>query len=97
MDVVAALLSLRDGVVPATAHTSEVPDEYGIDLVTGGPRQRPLTHALVLARGRWGFNSAVVVSSAAKLSRRSPPPAGAPAPRIPSAIRPDTRGGEPVP
>ncbi|WP_328914229.1 MULTISPECIES: ketosynthase chain-length factor [unclassified Streptomyces] len=65
MDVVAALLSLRDGVVPATAHTSEVPDEYGIDLVTGGPRQRPLTHALVLARGRWGFNSAVVVSSAA--------------------------------
>lgn len=61
VDLVTALLSIRDGVVPPTAHTSKVPDAYGIDLVTGEPRGLPVSTALVLARGRWGFNSAVVV------------------------------------
>ncbi|MCF3145205.1 ketosynthase chain-length factor [Streptomyces platensis] len=60
LDVVTALLSLRDGVIPPTPHTSCVPDEYEIDVVVE-PRDRPLSTALVLARGRWGFNSAVVV------------------------------------
>ncbi|MFE9135521.1 ketosynthase chain-length factor [Streptomyces sp. NPDC007355] len=63
VDVVAAVMSIRDGVVPATGRTGEVPDEYGIDLVTGEPRTLAVRHALVLARGRWGFNSAVVVSA----------------------------------
>ncbi|MFF3542103.1 ketosynthase chain-length factor [Streptomyces platensis] len=64
LDVATALLSLRDDVVPPTPHTRQVPDEYGIDLVLDEPRHQPLSTALVLARGRWGFNSAVVVRSA---------------------------------
>jgi act minimal PKS chain-length factor (CLF/KS beta) len=61
LDLVAALLSIRDGVIPATAGTTEVPEDYLIDLVRGEPRPTRVRAALVLARGRWGFNSAVVV------------------------------------
>ncbi|MFJ8469278.1 ketosynthase chain-length factor [Streptomyces swartbergensis] len=62
-DLAAALLSIRDGVVPGTAGTTQVPAEYGLDLVIGEPRELPVRTALVLARGRWGFNSAVVVTA----------------------------------
>ncbi|WP_369172132.1 ketosynthase chain-length factor [Streptomyces sp. R28] len=61
LDVVTALMSLREGVIPPTAGVRSVPQEYGIDLVLGEPRTAPLHTALVLARGRWGFNSAVVL------------------------------------
>ncbi|KOU89077.1 beta-ketoacyl synthase [Streptomyces sp. XY66] len=61
LDVVAALLSLRDGVIPPTANTDDVPEEYGIDLVRKAPREARLSTALVLARGTGGFNSAAVV------------------------------------
>ncbi|MEU3950508.1 ketosynthase chain-length factor [Streptomyces sp. NPDC029526] len=61
LDVVAALLCLRDGVIPPTAATHDVPDDYGIDLVLGSPRYARLSTALVLARGKWGFNAAAVV------------------------------------
>ncbi|MGH3566946.1 MAG: ketosynthase chain-length factor [Pseudonocardia sp.] len=61
LDLVAALLSIRDGVIPATAGTTEVPEDYLIDLVRGEDRPGLVRAALVLARGRWGFNSAVVV------------------------------------
>ncbi|WP_031086832.1 ketosynthase chain-length factor [Streptomyces sp. NRRL WC-3549] len=64
MDVVTALLSIRDGVVPMTPHTTRVPDAYGLDLVLHEPRPLPVGAALVLARGRHGFNSAVVVTRA---------------------------------
>jgi act minimal PKS chain-length factor (CLF/KS beta) len=65
LDVAAAALSIRDGVIPATFATSSVPDEYGIDLVTGRPRRSrpglPVTAALVLARGKGGFNAAIIL------------------------------------
>ncbi|MFE0171378.1 ketosynthase chain-length factor [Streptomyces sp. NPDC059002] len=64
LDLVAALLSIREGLVPATAHTTEVPAAYGIDLVLGAPRPCRIDSALVLARGKGGFNSAVVVRRA---------------------------------
>jgi act minimal PKS chain-length factor (CLF/KS beta) len=68
LDLVGALLSMRDGVIPATAHTTRVADGYEIDLVIGEPRRsRPRT-ALVLARGLGGFNAAMLV--------RAPEPAG---------------------
>ncbi|TWP50509.1 ketosynthase chain-length factor [Lentzea tibetensis] len=60
LDVATALLSIRDSVIPATANVSPAPG-YGLDLVTGEPRQIPVTTALVIARGHGGFNSAVVV------------------------------------
>lgn len=63
LDVVAALLSLRDQIIPATAHVADVPDEYRLDLVTGRPRRAELRTALVVARGNGGYNSAMVVRS----------------------------------
>ncbi|GAB3723934.1 ketosynthase chain-length factor [Nocardiopsis nanhaiensis] len=64
LDVATALFAIRDGVIPATHNVREVPDEYGVDLVRGVPREAGVGTALILARGRWGFNSAVVVTSA---------------------------------
>ncbi|MFG2110794.1 ketosynthase chain-length factor [Micromonospora chersina] len=61
LDVVTALLAMRDGVIPAVPGDVDVPDDYGLDLVHGEPRQARLSHALVLARGKGGFNSAIVV------------------------------------
>lgn len=60
LDVVCALLALRDGIIPPTVGVTEVVEEYQMDLVSE-PRTRPLARALVLARGAGGFNSAVVV------------------------------------
>jgi minimal PKS chain-length factor (CLF/KS beta) len=61
LDLVAALLTIRVGVIPPTAHTTEPVADYQLDLVTGDPRYQQVGTALVLARGKWGFNSAVVV------------------------------------
>ncbi|MFF4830205.1 ketosynthase chain-length factor [Streptomyces sp. NPDC001315] len=60
LDLTAALLSIRDGVIPPTVNV--VADSaYGLDLVTGFARTAPVRTALVLARGYGGFNSAMVV------------------------------------
>lgn len=63
LDVATALLSIRDRVIPATAHTSPDP-AYGLDFVVGQPRDAEVTTALVIARGYGGFNSAVVIRAA---------------------------------
>jgi len=61
LDVMLALLSIRDGVIPTTPGSAELAADCPIDLVRGGPRERPVRTALVLARGHGGFNSALVV------------------------------------
>lgn len=62
LDVATALLSLRAGVIPHTVGTRDLaPGCEGIDLVTDAPREQPLRHALVLARGHGGFTSALVL------------------------------------
>ncbi|MDX3241598.1 ketosynthase chain-length factor [Streptomyces sp. ME18-1-4] len=61
LDLVTALFALRDGVVPPTVHVDRPATGYDIDLVTGSPRPVGGDAALVLARGRGGFNSAMVV------------------------------------
>ncbi|MEW2511230.1 ketosynthase chain-length factor [Streptomyces sp. NPDC046870] len=65
LDVAAALLAIRDGVVPPTVHSDPAP-EYDLDLVLDRPRTLPVRTALVLARGQGGFNSALVVRRAAR-------------------------------
>ncbi|GJF22586.1 MULTISPECIES: ketosynthase chain-length factor [Streptomyces] len=65
LDLAAALLALRDGVIPPTVATRPA-DDYALDLVTGAPRPAPLRTALVLARGQGGFNSALVVRAATR-------------------------------
>ncbi|MER7466231.1 ketosynthase chain-length factor [Streptomyces sp. NPDC097981] len=62
LDLAAALFTLRDQVVPPTTGTVRPADDCPLDLVTGAPRTgTALRTALVLARGRGGFNAAAVV------------------------------------
>lgn len=62
LDVAAALLALRDGVIPPTAHVTDLaPECAGLDLVRGAPREARLRTALVLARGTGGFSAALVL------------------------------------
>jgi minimal PKS chain-length factor (CLF/KS beta) len=62
LDVATALLGLRDGLVPPAPHVTAPRRELGLDLVVG--EARPVEHdaALVVARGRGGFNAAVVLT-----------------------------------
>ncbi|MBW4718308.1 ketosynthase chain-length factor [Saccharothrix obliqua] len=60
LDLAAALLAIRDGVLPPTVHTT-LSERYELDLVTGAPRRADVRSALVVARGQGGFNSAMVV------------------------------------
>ncbi|MGP4114336.1 ketosynthase chain-length factor [Streptomyces sp. 4N509B] len=61
LDVAAALLAIRDGVIPPVVGVSQPAPDQRLDLVREEPRPARLRAALVLARGRGGFNSAVVV------------------------------------
>ncbi|MGY1434614.1 ketosynthase chain-length factor [Streptomyces reniochalinae] len=62
LDVAAALLALRDQVIPPSVNTCPDPGHL-LDLVTDRPRAARLRTVLVLARGYGGFNSAVVLRS----------------------------------
>ncbi|MFG2296241.1 ketosynthase chain-length factor [Streptomyces sp. NPDC048603] len=63
VDVVTALLAMREGLIPPTANVEQPAPEYELDLVAGRPRTASVRTALVLARGRGGFNSALVLRS----------------------------------
>lgn len=67
LDVAAALLAIRDGVLPPTVHVERPAPGHRLDLVRDTPRELSVRTALVLARGHGGFNSAVVVRA-----RRTP-------------------------
>jgi minimal PKS chain-length factor (CLF/KS beta) len=62
VDTVAALLTLRDGVVPHAVNVRPDAVDRRVDLVTGEPRPLRAAAAMVLARGRGGFASAVVLT-----------------------------------
>lgn len=65
LDLAAALFALREQVIPPTTGTERPADDCPVDLVTGAPRRGlRLRNALVLARGRGGFNAATVVRRA---------------------------------
>jgi act minimal PKS chain-length factor (CLF/KS beta) len=61
LDVVASLLSIRDGVIPAIPDAEALPGGHDLDLVRGRARRQTVSTALVLARGKGGFNAAIVV------------------------------------
>jgi act minimal PKS chain-length factor (CLF/KS beta) len=63
LDVAAALLCMRDSVIPPTVGVTDIPATYRIDLVVGEPREARVRTALVLARGAGGFNAAIVLRS----------------------------------
>lgn len=59
VDIVCALLALRDNVIPPAVHVQST--DLPIDLVCETARKTPLNTALVLARGAGGFVSALVL------------------------------------
>jgi minimal PKS chain-length factor (CLF/KS beta) len=63
LDVAAAVLAMRDGVIPPTVNVDEPADGCDLDLVRDA-RQAQLGTVLVLARGYGGFNAAVVLRRA---------------------------------
>jgi minimal PKS chain-length factor (CLF/KS beta) len=58
--VATALLAMRDGIVPGTAHLDDPVEAPGVDLVTSS-RVQDLSTVVVLARGAGGFNSSLVL------------------------------------
>ncbi|MFI6442589.1 ketosynthase chain-length factor [Streptomyces sp. NPDC050759] len=70
LDVATALLALRDGVIPPSVELPTPMADLPIDLVQGQARHQPLRTALVLARGRGGFNAAMVVRAPDASDRR---------------------------
>jgi len=69
LDVATALLALRDGVIPPSINIERPAAGMDLDLVLGAARAKSLRTVLVLARGRGGFNSALVVRRAAAAER----------------------------
>jgi act minimal PKS chain-length factor (CLF/KS beta) len=67
VDVATCLLAMRDGMIPPTAEVRPDPS-YGLDLVTGRPRPARIDHALILARGEGGFNSALVLAACPRVT-----------------------------
>ena len=61
LDLASALLSVWDGVIPPTVNIRHPNKDYELDLVLDDPRHQRVRAALVLARGRGGYNSAIVV------------------------------------
>ncbi|MFC4031639.1 ketosynthase chain-length factor [Streptomyces polygonati] len=74
LDVAAALLAVRDSVLPPTANIERPVPGHRIDLVRGEPRPARVRTALVLARGHGGFNSALVITA----PEAAPPSAAGP-------------------
>ncbi len=64
LDVAAALLAIRDGVIPPTVGVGDLAAGCRIDLVRDRARPAPVRTALVLARGFGGFTAALIVTAA---------------------------------
>jgi 3-oxoacyl-(acyl-carrier-protein) synthase len=60
LDVAAAALAMRDGVIPPTINLEQPADGFDLDFVTSA-REATLSTALVIARGYGGFNAALVL------------------------------------
>ncbi|MBD0330044.1 MAG: ketosynthase chain-length factor [Thermoleophilia bacterium] len=65
LDVAAALLAMRDGVLPPTVNLDEPAPGCELDFVRGEAREAALDTVLVNARGFGGFNSSLVLRRAA--------------------------------
>jgi 3-oxoacyl-(acyl-carrier-protein) synthase len=63
LDVAAAALAIRDGVIPPTINLERPAHGFDLDFVTA-QRQAKIASALVLARGYGGFNAALVLRAA---------------------------------
>jgi act minimal PKS chain-length factor (CLF/KS beta) len=62
LDIASALLSIRHSLLPPAVNVTRPAAAHEIDLVRE-PRAARIRHALVLARGRHGFNAALVLAA----------------------------------
>jgi act minimal PKS chain-length factor (CLF/KS beta) len=74
LDLAAALLAIRDGVIPPTVGVHRPADYCRLDLVHDRPRQAEVRAALVLARGFGGFNAAMILAAPESSCSRQPRP-----------------------
>lgn len=61
LDAAAALLAIRDGILPPIVNLDQPAEGFELDFVTGSERSAELGTILVNARGLGGFNSALVL------------------------------------
>jgi 3-oxoacyl-(acyl-carrier-protein) synthase len=61
LDVAAAVLAMRDGLLPPTINLEEPAPGCDLDFVVGQPREATLDTVLVNARGFGGYNAALVL------------------------------------
>jgi minimal PKS chain-length factor (CLF/KS beta) len=64
LDVAAAVMAMRDGVIPPTINLDQPAEGIDLDLVTGSARKADVATVLVNARGYGGFNGALVLRRA---------------------------------
>ncbi|KJK58227.1 beta-ketoacyl-[acyl-carrier-protein] synthase family protein [Saccharothrix sp. ST-888] len=64
MGALSAILSLRDGVIPATVNLDALDPQVKLDIVTGEPRRGRLTAALTNSFGFGGHNASLVFTPA---------------------------------
>ncbi|GGP88093.1 beta-ketoacyl-[acyl-carrier-protein] synthase family protein [Streptosporangium pseudovulgare] len=63
MGAISAILSIRDGVVPAVRNLDDLDPEVKLDVVTGGPRRGRVSAALANAFGFGGHNASLILTS----------------------------------
>jgi minimal PKS chain-length factor (CLF/KS beta) len=63
LDLVTALLAMRDGIIPPTVNVTRLAPGCEIDLVNDTPRAARVHAAMILATGYGGFNAAMVLRS----------------------------------
>ena len=61
LDAAAALLAMRDGVIPPTINLDEPAEGCELNFVTGSAQEADVRTVLINARGYGGFNSALVL------------------------------------
>jgi 3-oxoacyl-[acyl-carrier-protein] synthase II len=64
VEAVAALLSVRDGIVPPTANLERVGDDIELDVVAGSPREVGPKPAISNSFGFGGHNASLVLTAA---------------------------------
>lgn len=64
MGALAALLAVRDGVIPATANLDDLDPRVKLDIVTGRPRHGRVTAALTNSFGFGGHNASLLFTAA---------------------------------
>jgi act minimal PKS chain-length factor (CLF/KS beta) len=69
LDLAAGFLAIRHQVLPPTLQATRLADGIDLDVVVGAPRRCSLETLLVLARGRGGFNAAMVIRGRSAASR----------------------------